>query len=146
MKIDGECHCGAIRFEAEINPANVVVCHCTDCQTISGSAFRVSAFTQPNSFVLHAGEPKIYVKTAASGNKRRQAFCADCGTSIYSSDDVDPPPVHAVRVGAVRQRAELTPRKQIWCGSQRDWLAALADIEVVDAASAMKSLNSKPGS
>ncbi|MEQ8246421.1 MAG: GFA family protein [Alphaproteobacteria bacterium] len=134
MKIDGQCHCGAIRFEAEIEPADVVICHCTDCQTFSGSAFRVSAFTQPHTFAITAGRPTIYLKTGSSGAKRRQAFCPDCGTSIYSSDDVDPPPVFAVRVGGLRQRAELKPTKQIWCGSQRDWLNGLTTIEAFEAA------------
>jgi hypothetical protein len=40
MKIEGGCHCGSIRFEAEVDPATVVICHCTDCQTFSGSASR----------------------------------------------------------------------------------------------------------
>ena len=40
MKIDGACHCGRISYEAEIDPADVTICHCTDCQTLSGSAFR----------------------------------------------------------------------------------------------------------
>jgi hypothetical protein len=34
MKIDGRCHCGYIAYEAEIDPENVLVCHCTDCQTL----------------------------------------------------------------------------------------------------------------
>ncbi len=40
MKIDGSCHCGHISYQAEIDPDKVVVCHCTDCQTMSGAAFR----------------------------------------------------------------------------------------------------------
>ena len=43
MKITGGCHCGAITYEAEVDPGKVSVCHCTDCQTLTGSAFRVSA-------------------------------------------------------------------------------------------------------
>jgi len=41
MKVDGGCHCGNIRYEAEVDPANVVICHSTDCQRLSGSAPRV---------------------------------------------------------------------------------------------------------
>jgi hypothetical protein len=41
MKIDGACHCGRISYEAEIDPDDVTICHCTDCQTLSGSAFRI---------------------------------------------------------------------------------------------------------
>lgn len=40
MKIDGACHCGDIRFEAEVDPGKVLICHCSDCQTLSGSAYR----------------------------------------------------------------------------------------------------------
>lgn len=43
MHIDGQCHCGEITFEAEIDPETVSVCHCTDCQTLTGSPFRVTA-------------------------------------------------------------------------------------------------------
>ncbi|MEO1544948.1 MAG: GFA family protein, partial [Pseudomonadota bacterium] len=43
MKITGGCHCGKITYEAVINLENVVVCHCTDCQRLSGSAFRTVA-------------------------------------------------------------------------------------------------------
>jgi hypothetical protein len=46
MKIDGSCHCDRISFEAEVDPATVVICHCTDCQTLSGSAFRTVAPTK----------------------------------------------------------------------------------------------------
>lgn len=37
MKVDGGCHCGRIAYEAEIDPAGVLVCHCTDCQTLSAA-------------------------------------------------------------------------------------------------------------
>ncbi len=83
MKIDGACHCGHIRYEAEVDPAKVVICHCTDCQTLSGSAFRTVVPTEENSFRLLAGTPKVYVKTGESGNKREQTFCADCGSPIF---------------------------------------------------------------
>ena len=52
MKITGACHCGAITIEGEADPEKVGICHCTDCQTGTGSAFRVSvpvAVTVPAS-------------------------------------------------------------------------------------------------
>ena len=69
MKIDGRCHCGYIAYEAEIDPDKTLICHCTDCQTLSGSAFRVVAYTREDAFTLLSGELKIYVKTSESGNK-----------------------------------------------------------------------------
>ncbi len=40
MKIEGTRHCGYVTFAAEIDPSTAAICHCTDCQTLSGSAFR----------------------------------------------------------------------------------------------------------
>jgi Glutathione-dependent formaldehyde-activating enzyme len=42
MKVTGGCHCGQITYEAEIDPATVRVCHCTDCQKLTGTAFRAN--------------------------------------------------------------------------------------------------------
>src|SRR5262245_3235990 len=103
MKIDGGCHCGKIRYEAEIDPGKVTICHCTDCQTLSGSAFRTVVPAPKEGFRLLAGKPKVYIKTADSGNKRVQAFCADCGSPIYSSA-VEDPPVYSIRLGTASQR------------------------------------------
>jgi hypothetical protein len=66
MKIDGRCHCGRITFEAEVDPSTVTICHCTDCQTLTGSAFRANIPTSAASFVLRSGTPKSYVKTSAA--------------------------------------------------------------------------------
>ncbi|HTQ01208.1 MAG TPA: GFA family protein [Casimicrobiaceae bacterium] len=120
MKVHGRCHCGAIRYEAEVDPARAQACHCTDCQRLSGSPFRVSIPAPRESFVLLSGDPRIYVKTADSGNRRAQAFCAGCGSPIYSSALADPP-MYSLRVACLDERADLPPRKQIWCRSSLDW-------------------------
>lgn len=130
MKIDGACHCGAIRYEAEIDPQTVAICHCTDCQTLSGSAFRVVVPGKREGFRLLAGEPKIYVKDSDSGRKRAQAFCGNCGTPMYASE-VENPAVFSIRLGTARQRAELPPRVQRWCRSAQAWTLHLDPVRQV---------------
>ena len=80
MKIDGGCLCGDVTYEAEIDPDKVGLCHCTDCQTLSGSAFRIGVSVEEELFEMTSGEPKIFIKIAESGAKRSQAFCPECGT------------------------------------------------------------------
>ena len=128
MKIDGACHCGNITYVAEIDPDKVGICHCTDCQTLSGTAFRVSVSAAKDAFTILTGQPKIYVKTAESGAKRAQAFCSECGTPIYAAAASDPQ-VFNIRVGTVRQRAELKPRTQGWCRSAQDWVMDLRPLK-----------------
>ncbi len=120
MKIDGGCHCGNITFVAEIDPERVTICHCTDCQRLTGSAFRVIVRAPRDKFELRGGKPKVYIKTAESGSKRAQGFCPECGTPIYSTAAEDPQ-FFSVRIGTVRQRAELRPKTQQWCRSALGW-------------------------
>jgi hypothetical protein len=121
MKVDGRCHCGHIRYEAEIDPDTVAICNCTDCQTLSGSAFRTVVPTKKGSFRLLQGELKIYVKTAESGNKRPQSFCPHCCSPIYSTSTEPDPKVHSLRVGTLSQRDQLTLKRQYWHRSAQRW-------------------------
>jgi len=132
MKIDGGCHCGAIAYEAEIDPAQVEICHCTDCQTLSGSAFRTVVPAPEENFRLLKGQPKIYVKTAESGAKRAQAFCAECGAQIYATSVGDGPKTYNLRLGTARQRALLKPQLQYWSRSALPWIGEIAAIPRVE--------------
>jgi hypothetical protein len=126
MKIDGACHCGAITIEGEADPEKVGICHCTDCQTGTGSAFRVSIPVPGSTFKIK-GQPSTYVKTTAeSGAPRMQAFCGKCGSPIYSTTVGEGmQPAYMVRVGILRQREQLAPRRQQWFRSARPWVTSL---------------------
>lgn len=130
MKVKGSCHCGKISYEAIVDPAKVSLCHCTDCQMLTGSAYRASVPAPAATFVLHSGQPKTYIKTAESGTKRAHAFCLDCGAPVYSCAISDPPS-YSLRVGCLDQRALLNPKKQIWCQSSVPWSANLDGVEKV---------------
>jgi hypothetical protein len=133
MKIDGACNCGAIKIEGEADPAAVTVCHCTDCQTSSGSAFRVAVPVKGDVFKV-SGQPAIYIKTTAeSGNPRAQAFCPKCGASLYSTTPGEgQQPMYIVRVGMLKQRDQLMPKRQIWWRSAREWVAGLDGIRKLE--------------
>ena len=128
MKIDGGCHCGALTYEAEIEPEQVAICHCTDCQKMSGTAFRTIVRATEENFRMTGAEPKTYVKIAESGAEREMAFCGTCGTQIYGTSVGPGPRVYGIRLGTVNQAAELTPRVQIWTRSAQPWLPELGAI------------------
>jgi hypothetical protein len=129
MKIDGACACGAIRIEGEADPEKTQICHCTDCQTGTASAFRVS-IPVPGATFKMTGTPTVYVKrTAESGNPRVQTFCPTCGTPIYSTtlgEGVQPS--YTVRVGLLRQRDQFIPRRQNWFRSAQSWVTNIAAV------------------
>ena len=130
MQVSGACHCGYIKFEAEADPTKAGICHCTDCQTSTGSVFRTNVPIAGKDFKMLSGTPAIYVKTTAeSGNPRAQAFCPKCGTPIYSTTPGEgPKESYMVRIGTLDQRAQFVPKKQNWFRSAQPWLAELATI------------------
>ena len=133
MKIDGACHCGAIAYEAEVDPETTTACHCTDCQELTGTAFRVVVPASEENYRILRGKPKIYIKTTAdSGIHRAQAFCGDCGSPLYATSVGDGPKVYGIRVGTARQRAQLVPRKQIWHRSKLAWVPEIEETVIVD--------------
>ena len=127
----GGCQCGMLRYEITETPRMIYTCHCTDCQTLTGSAFRINIPAPAEHFVLRSGTPKSYVKTAESGNKRRHAFCGDCGTPIYACA-VDNPQTYALRVGTITQRSVFSPRRQIWRRSALRWVDTLAAVPATE--------------
>jgi hypothetical protein len=126
MHIDGACHCGFISFTAEIDPARVMICHCTDCQVLSGAPFRAVVAASIGSFVVR-GQPKSYVKVAQSGNRRAQMFCPECGTPLYAMAPENATSV-IIRLGCVAQNGQLKPAAQIWQHSALPWLSELQSI------------------
>jgi hypothetical protein len=111
----------------------VSICHCTDCQTATGTAFRVS-IPVPGASLKVTGQPTIYIKTTAdSGNPRAQAFCPTCGSPLYSTTPGEgQQPMYIVRVGILKQRDQLEPKRQIWWRSARPWVTGLDGVRKIE--------------
>lgn len=126
MHIDGACHCGAVSFTAEVDPGRVMVCHCTDCQVLSGAPFR-AVVAAPFETLAVQGQTRSYVKVAQSGNPRAQVFCPECGTPLWATAPENPTSV-IIRLGCVKQRAQFQPAVQIWQHSALPWVSKLSSI------------------
>ena len=76
----GSCHCGAVRFEADIDLAEGnVKCNCTMCR----KGRNWLAAVAPDAFRLLAGEPDLSEYQFGSG-KIRHRFCRRCGLRPFS--------------------------------------------------------------
>jgi hypothetical protein len=128
IEVSGSCHCGSIAYAAKIDPNRIQICHCRDCQRLTGTAFRTTAPASPESFILLKGEPRIYYKVANSGSRRGHAFCGTCGTPVFRLP-TDNNPNYSLRVGGLDQAAELgRPGRQIWTKRRLPWTIDLASI------------------
>jgi hypothetical protein len=82
--IGGSCLCGAIRFETSAEPAFQLLCHCLDCQTVSGAAAYAAYVVPLDSLNVIQGEPASYDVTADSGRINSRHFCPTCGTRVWA--------------------------------------------------------------
>ena len=132
MKVEGQCHCGAITYEAEVEPGTSNICHCLDCQMLTGSAFRANISAPADRFQILTGTPRQYVKVADSGARRIHAFCETCGSPVYSCAE-DDPQAYSLRIGSLSQKEALgRPARQIWTKRRLSWMPKLEGVAEIE--------------
>lgn len=116
----GGCLCGKVRYTASGDPAFVGVCHCTDCQKATGSAFGV-VIGVPAPAVSVQGAVTTFRKTADSGKSIDRNFCPACGSIVCESVEVMPGVV-MIPAGTLDDTSWVKPGMQIFCDSAQSWV------------------------
>jgi hypothetical protein len=81
---EGGCHCGAIRFEADLDlAAGTVKCNCSICTRLR--TWSVTA--APEAFRLLAGEPEL-VDYVGGNRVAHHLFCRTCGVHPFERIDM----------------------------------------------------------
>ena len=132
MHITGRCHCGFVSYEAEIEPDHVCICHCDDCQRLTGTAYRVSVSAHRENVRVLTGKPKNYVKFGDSGARRSQMFCPECGSPLFTTGDGRDAETIGIRLGSIDQRRDLKPSHQIWRRSALSWVDDIGELPARD--------------
>jgi len=117
----GGCLCGKIRYEVSQPPQNVVACHCTHCQKISGAGSSHNAVVPTSAVTFTSGRPKCFRDTAQSGNILNRYFCGDCGSSLYSQRE-RAPEMTILKVGTLDKPGDMKLVMNIWTNSARPWM------------------------
>ncbi len=87
LPMTGGCACGAIRYEITSFPLLLYSCHCTDCQTISGSAFALNMPVATQGFRIVTGQPKAWRRlTSASFGQP----CGHLGRNVLRPESLLP--------------------------------------------------------
>lgn len=117
--MEGGCQCGGVRYRLEGAPLALAVCHCTECQRQSGSAFGMSLAVQSGDFRLLSGELAAFTTVCESGRTKRCAFCPSCGTRLYHQV------VEAaisIKPGTLDDTSWLEPDAHYWTKSKQPWV------------------------
>ncbi|MDH4566301.1 GFA family protein [Pseudomonas sp. BN414] len=119
--IQGSCLCGDIKYSTHLAPLTTAVCHCSDCQKQSGSAFSVNVLVPIADFLVEGESLGCYAKAGGSGLPVKRYFCTCCGSALYS-EIAAMPGVLAVKAGTLAD-ALTTPNLHLWCASAQPWVA-----------------------
>ena len=119
----GGCHCGAVRFEAELDLGKGATrCNCTICTKVGSTGLVV----KPSAFRLLAGAESLGEYRVGSSPNRR-AFCKRCGVHVFGQGVVEELGGAFVSVNAhCLEDVELSALKvQYWDGRHNNWAAGL---------------------
>lgn len=126
-EISGGCLCGRVRYSANAEPMFVGVCHCTDCQKFSGSAF-AAVVAVPKATVTVTGTLKTFTKNGDSGQPISRQFCPECGSGIMDVASLMPQ-VAMLNVGTLDDPSWVKPASQIYCDSAQPWVRLGGDLK-----------------
>lgn len=124
---DGGCQCGRVRYRISAEPDTVYICHCSECQKQSASAFGMSMTLAANAIDVTEGTPKTFRRSAASGNEVTCTFCPECGTRLFHATTGRPGKVN-VKPGTLDDRADLDPVAHVWTDSAQPWVTIPPDV------------------
>jgi hypothetical protein len=119
-QIAGGCLCGKVRYSASGDPAFVGLCHCTDCQKFTGSAF-AAVVGVPKAALTVQGELATYSKAGDTGKSTYRRFCPQCGSSVLDEGEALPDIV-MVGAGTLDDASWVKPGMQIYCDSAQPWV------------------------
>ena len=114
------CCCGSLRAEATGEPSRFRICHCTECQRRTGSAFGVSIYF-PKEQVRTDGPSKVYVRGSDSGRKVEIHFCPDCGTSVFWYAEGRPDDI-GIAFGTFADPSMPWPTLSAWETTRHPWV------------------------
>ena len=118
---EGQCQCGAVAYRVTGVTATLFVCHCTECQRQSSSAFGMALWIKEPLVEIASGEVKEWIRTMPSGRKMSCQFCADCGTRLFHTT-VGQTQLLSIKPGTLHDTTGLQPVGHIWVGSRQSWV------------------------
>ncbi len=117
----GGCACGEVRYQLVADPVTCYVCHCTDCQTRTGSAFGISMICESDAIKLERGSPELVEVELPDGRVKRANRCPSCQVSVWGSPRASPN-LRTLHPGTLDDASWLAPIGHIWTRSAQPWV------------------------
>ena len=132
-KPEGGCACGAVRYRLESAPMFVHCCHCTSCQTETGTAFALNLLIEADRVTLLEGAPVAIMTPSESGKGQQVWRCPDCQIAVWSNYGGAGDKIRFVRGGTLDDAKAVTPDIHIYTRSKLPWVRLPEEARAVEA-------------
>lgn len=130
-ELTGGCLCGAVRYTLhEGFRMNAYACHCTDCQSRTGSAFSEHMLFMEKDIEI-SGELDSGDFISPSGAQSRIFGCSVCKARIYAVSNAREG-FASLRCGTLDDSASFVPAAHIWVKSKQPWITLPDDAITMD--------------
>ena len=132
-ELGGGCACGEIRYRLKSAPMFVHCCHCTSCQTETGSAFVINALIEADGVETTKGAAEPVMTPSESGRGQQIWRCPTCHIALWSNYGGAKDAIRFVRVGTLDAPAACPPDIHIYTRSKLPWVALPEGVPAVEA-------------
>lgn len=117
--LTGGCLCGAVQFSVKSRFKAFYLCHCKQCQQLTGSAFASNILTEPDNIEWLSGEDKItnYKHPSRDFSK---SFCKECGSAVPFVNKTKTSLI--VPAGSLNKFPGIQPQANIFVSEEACWL------------------------
>jgi len=118
VMLTGGCRCGAVRYRATGAPEFQGLCHCRDCQRLSGGG-HVGFICFPRDAV--AIDSEILARTGIGGSGRGERhYCPSCLSQLFGASEIMPGKIN-IYAGSLDEPARFEPQFAIFVRSRPPW-------------------------
>jgi hypothetical protein len=114
-------------------PLFVHCCHCTSCQTETGSAFALNALIESDRVETTKGAPEPVMTPSESGKGQQVWRCPTCRVALWSNYGGAADLLRFIRVGTLDTPGDLPPDIHIYTRSKLPWVQLPEGVPAVEA-------------
>lgn len=122
--LEGGCQCGSVRYRYEGEVLNIFVCHCTECQKQTGSAFGMGLWVRASGLERLSGTLLKWTRRLPTGEDMICEFCDQCGTRVFHvSESYRASDIVSIKPGTLDDTSWIQPHAHIWLTRAQPWMA-----------------------
>jgi hypothetical protein len=120
-EIAGHCLCGNVSYRADAAPVVQAVCHCTECQRQTGTAFSVVVGVPRAALTIKGSSLASFTTVGEQhGTDTQRQFCSACGSPIVSFAEAMPE-MAFIKAGTLDDASWIAPAVEVWTRSAQPW-------------------------